>query len=577
MRPNPHKYHYLPERERIKRDPRLEGFWALGVDTVSEVQECMAGIWRDDTTFPLREKQGVDMPLHWLLTQKLSIDHTFWADKPEFWQFLSEKLADSTDEDALPLEKLLKISTFFDLIFGNNDVLAISNRYTIQWALRSYLFDWHPNIAKFGEIMFEDFNRFGAADPLRNWLVFEVLGRESEVLSGSGMCGYFAATTPNDWDNPPHWSRDEQKQAALVRETVRFFDYALPVLRDRFGEQQAIEILTDEHQGLLNFWLTRNAPELAKWLGAHFQKYHNKKCLDRVHIRQPFKRLPRMLIALFGTAHCPIEDAVHVCLGRSLRDLPSVQPGEGQPPRRLSARAAHIWGQMEPSNYGDSDYLKDLYRAICLSIWPNDRIAESVAHFYENRGLGEYFDPFLKEMVLFFKRNETEMGPGLRTGHLIDYLHHEKQARPDFSLKGRTIASMVRRMDAWHRELWQLKYLENKAKNWLPSTFSGFEGKTTFVEGEFEFVQILDQHDLIEEGREMRHCVASYVDGCIAGNYSIWSLRKKSTLERLLTLQINQQGSIVQACGPHNRSPEKHERQLLKDWAKTAGLKLDYR
>ena len=393
---------------------------------------------------------------------------------------------------------------------------------------------------------------------------------------GMGYQGSWQGPVPVQYANG--WRRDaialeSHKQQALIREVARFLDYALPVLCERFGQDRAIQILKKNGQGLLNFWLTRNTPEVARSVGSEFQKYYDDVRLARVNARQPIKRLPKIMIEIFATEYCPVADVSHVCLGRSLRDLPSVQPGEGQPRKRLSARAAHVFGQME--GYYDTNCYKDIYRAICLSIWPNDSIAGSIAQFYEYREIGDYFDPFLKEMVLFFKRNETEMEPGLRTDHLIDYLYHEKQARPDFSLKGRTIASMVRRMEAWHEELWQLKTIENKAKSWLPSTFSGFEGKTTFVQGEFEFVQILDQHELIEEGRKMRHCVASYVDGCIAGNYSIWSLRKKETckIEQLLTIQVNSQGSIVQACGPHNRLPGKHERQLLQNWAKVAALK----
>lgn len=75
---------------------------------------------------------------------------------------------------------------------------------------------------------------------------------------------------------------------------------------------------------------------------------------------------------------------------------------------------------------------------------------------------------------------------------------------------------------------------------------------------------------VVQEGASLNHCVASYVDGMVAGDYAILFLRKKEDLEKsLVTLQIRD-GKVVQARGQSNRSPSKEEQEAIDLFA--AGL-----
>ena len=74
----------------------------------------------------------------------------------------------------------------------------------------------------------------------------------------------------------------------------------------------------------------------------------------------------------------------------------------------------------------------------------------------------------------------------------------------------------------------------------------------------------------------MRHCVSSYAAKCIAGQASIWSLRRRAAgnTDRLLTIELDRQNRAVQIRGFANRTPRPEERQLLERWAAARGICL---
>ena len=68
---------------------------------------------------------------------------------------------------------------------------------------------------------------------------------------------------------------------------------------------------------------------------------------------------------------------------------------------------------------------------------------------------------------------------------------------------------------------------------------------------------------VVQEGASLNHCVASYVDGMVAGDYAILFLRLKETPEKsLVTLQVRD-GKVVQARGQSNRVPTKDEQESI--------------
>jgi hypothetical protein len=88
--------------------------------------------------------------------------------------------------------------------------------------------------------------------------------------------------------------------------------------------------------------------------------------------------------------------------------------------------------------------------------------------------------------------------------------------------------------------------------------------------------QLKQAEDLVLESRAMRHCVSTYAGKCIAGHASIWSLRRctKDGIDRLLTIEVDQQCRAVQVRGFANRPTLADERNVTERWAKARGITL---
>jgi len=147
----------------------------------------------------------------------------------------------------------------------------------------------------------------------------------------------------------------------------------------------------------------------------------------------------------------------------------------------------------------------------------------------------------------------------------------------EYSLKGRTLASIRRGVTEWHHFLHEQSNL--CSMKWAPS---GLQSKFVCHFGDdmnrvtYNFTEITTGKHLAEEGRKMHHCVSSYADDCLKGYSSIWSLTKQGLIEpkRCLTIEVVE-NTIVQVSGYANRPARKQERAAVKFWSKNLGLKID--
>ena len=86
--------------------------------------------------------------------------------------------------------------------------------------------------------------------------------------------------------------------------------------------------------------------------------------------------------------------------------------------------------------------------------------------------------------------------------------------------------------------------------------------------------ELLSGAELIKEGREMRHCVASYARACAAGWCSIWAMEYVTSkgVTKRQTIEVDSDKTIVQARGQSNSYPTKSEFSVIQKWAKTVEL-----
>lgn len=199
---------------------------------------------------------------------------------------------------------------------------------------------------------------------------------------------------------------------------------------------------------------------------------------------------------------------------------------------------------------------------------------------------------FWRGVARFFCANPTSLEA---IDDLCDYLMACRRQDPDYSLDGRTLGSLNRRMHEWHRDMAAIERIEAMRQRarwrgeqaaladaaWQGSPLLDWEWTPSSKEAKarserFVVRQLKQAEDLVMESRAMRHCVSSYAAKCIAGHASIWSLRRctKDQIDRLLTIEVNEQDRAVQIRGLANRLAHAHERSVPERWAKARGISL---
>jgi hypothetical protein len=177
---------------------------------------------------------------------------------------------------------------------------------------------------------------------------------------------------------------------------------------------------------------------------------------------------------------------------------------------------------------------------------------------------------------------------------LIDFLHavrHDSIAidtddgvvmrappLPNFSLKGRTVQSVTRLMEEWHRNAG----VGEGGFSWEPSRIRPLVQETPSDDPIvpptiWELTELTSSSQLRAEGTALQHCVASYSYGCWKGRSRIWSLRRRKGLsyKSVVTVEIIPASrTIIQARGFRNRRASGRPLSILQTWAAREGLHL---
>ena len=81
---------------------------------------------------------------------------------------------------------------------------------------------------------------------------------------------------------------------------------------------------------------------------------------------------------------------------------------------------------------------------------------------------------------------------------------------------------------------------------------------------------------VVDEGYQLGHCVGSYVNRIVEGETNIVFVRYKETPEEsLVTVEINNKGSIIQCRGKGNRDVTPEENDFLREWAEKVNLSIN--
>jgi hypothetical protein len=250
-------------------------------------------------------------------------------------------------------------------------------------------------------------------------------------------------------------------------------------------------------------------------------------------------------------------------------------------PLPLTHRAAHFF-LTAPGHFS---IVSAMRLGQILALGGNEYLAHTLAETFLSERQGD--EPFWLSVVTFLV-NHPEL-PLSQVGPVIDFIKYrrfgtsgEDGPEPKFSLKGRTVPALLARLSEWHETLAKLG--QKVRQTWEPTGIPPLDKKEkdplSSAICHWRIVELRDTLSLAEEGREMRHCVRSYSDGCLKGEKSVWSLRlslsDNPAMRRLLTIEVNNhRRSIMQARGKCNQTLSAMRsnrrmmlaRDILKQWA----------
>jgi hypothetical protein len=196
---------------------------------------------------------------------------------------------------------------------------------------------------------------------------------------------------------------------------------------------------------------------------------------------------------------------------------------------------------------------------------------------------------FWRTVWMFLIANAGDVDP-VQIGPMIDYIQAVRHDRtqdgtmefgspqPAFSMKGRTVQSMLRMMREWHRSLGA----GSASLSWVrspfePLLFEEFSRDGSEMPRRWQMMELINSAQLRREGAALNHCVASYADRCYRGISSIWSLRfwQAEKINHVLTVEVDpRRRAVIQARGRANRAASGRPLRLLQDWAIRERLRM---
>jgi hypothetical protein len=263
---------------------------------------------------------------------------------------------------------------------------------------------------------------------------------------------------------------------------------------------------------------------------------------------------------------------------------------------RSAAPELRMTRAMENAFLKTPDHLEieaGLRRAELVALGADASLVEAVMAtlLASETGHAEFWRSFL--LLLISGRSKLELH---QVGPMVDFLHairHQRMEaagengtvmiappRPDFSLHGRTLPSLMRLVRAWHQGL---EMPGGSDFVWRASTQKGMSFAVQPQDPEapvvrFEILELTSAASLAWEGRRLRHCVSTYAHKCLLRKASIWSLRRfvgDGAGQPIATIEVDlKKQRIVQVRGSRNRWVTGAPERYVCEWARRERLSI---
>lgn len=244
-----------------------------------------------------------------------------------------------------------------------------------------------------------------------------------------------------------------------------------------------------------------------------------------------------------------------------------------QAPATCSVLTAFRWAQVQ-SLGGDKKLTDEIAGTILARRFKDNDFWLSVLRFFVNNPM---LDRVHVHPIIDYIWNEKYVD-------LHDYdadgrMRNNGPAQPNFTMRGRTSASLLAQVDAWHRRLGMgiQSVGTSHWRRWTIADFRFVEGnRSSGTECIWQIRELLSSKELVAEGRKQKHCVASYVASCSTGVSAIYTMDfcDNDGERKLLTIEVHRKSRVVcQVRGKRNRLPTKTEASIVRRWAQVNNLK----
>ena len=249
--------------------------------------------------------------------------------------------------------------------------------------------------------------------------------------------------------------------------------------------------------------------------------------------------------------------------------------------------------------YSDPTSILTLYfyaksRAHSLNHKQSMMIANVFTVKFQNCFRNNYVDGFLE---LLSKTPQYPYENGM-LGDISDFvLSKINEKGSSFSFNGRTITSIIKLTNEWHEEIRreaEAQRIQQEAY-WRERNRTGVKerpidtshwrgmniGQFTYVTDDFTWTvtELKTAQDLVNEGRKMKNCVASYAYNCATGDSAIFSLERiypvGKIIEKVATLEVFPSKRIlIQARGKCNSAITPKIESIVVRWGQANGIKV---
>lgn len=257
-----------------------------------------------------------------------------------------------------------------------------------------------------------------------------------------------------------------------------------------------------------------------------------------------------------------IKWLIHLGIGGKVKNMPHI-------PIPFTQKMGHYFLQA-PDTFGIREALR---WAQVMGLGGSTPLANKIAYSWlatKPFEQEDFWQHFLQLLV-----QDDMLNPD-KASELIDYVRELKRMESGYSLKGRTIYSLLRQSDRWHQQFGRF----NGNQVWKPCGIGGWkiEKKSNHKKETTRLEELTEQKLLMEEGKTMKHCVASYSFYCAKGKSAIFSMRKYWDglhIDTLATIEVNLSlQRVVQAKGKMNVAISEEAKRMMLEWADAQQLEV---